>query len=185
MLNNIYKDYIKTVQMEFWAILSNDMKYIQHYEKTAHILDIKALHYRQHRKLYNKLKGEEGQMLNMDFGDNPNTLKTNYLDMYEEIHAGMVYSNRFDESSDLQTTYLGGTNMTREPNVKTEEKSPISGQGFIMRKLLDDTDCQILLGTGVSKSYFTKVFYLQCIMLSKFASNMQRIQAGNGQNVGV
>ena len=41
-------------------------------------------------------------------------LKTKYLDMYEGVHAGMVYSNRFDENSDLSTTYLGRTNMTRE-----------------------------------------------------------------------
>ena len=79
-------------------------------------------------------------MLDMDFGDNPNLLKTNYLDMYD-----MVYSNRFDESSDHSTTHLGRTNMTRETKVKAEEKYPISGQEFTMGKLLDDTDCQILL----------------------------------------
>ena len=61
--------------------------------------------------------------------------------MYEGVHADMVYSNRFDESSDLSTTYLGRTNMTRETKVKSGEKFPISGQGFTMGKLLDDTDC--------------------------------------------
>ena len=60
MLNNIYKDEIKTAQMEFWSILSDDFKYFKHDEKTAHILDVKTLDYRQHKKLYNKLKGEEG-----------------------------------------------------------------------------------------------------------------------------
>ena len=30
-------------------------------------------------------------MLGMDFGDNPNILKTNYLDMYEGVHADVVY----------------------------------------------------------------------------------------------
>ena len=115
VLYNLYKDDIKTVQMEFWSILSDDIKYIQHDAKTAHILDVKTLDYRKHKKLYNKLKGKEGQMLDIDFGDNPNMLKTNYLDMYEGVHADMVYSNRFDKGSDLSTTYLGRTNMTREP----------------------------------------------------------------------
>ena len=124
-------------------------------------MDVKILDYKQHKKLYNKLKREEGQTLDMDFGDNPNMLKTNYLDMYEEVQADMVYSNRFDDNSDLSTTYLGRTNMTRETKVKTGEKFPISGQGFTMGKLLDDTDCQIMLYTGVSKSYMSKSFYLE------------------------
>ena len=46
-------------------------------------------------------------MLDMDFGDNPDLLKTNCLDLYEGVHADVVYSARFDESSDLSTTYLG------------------------------------------------------------------------------
>ena len=40
MLNNVYKDDIKTVQVEFWSILSDNIKYVQHDEKTAHILVI-------------------------------------------------------------------------------------------------------------------------------------------------
>ena len=59
VLNNIYQDYTKTVQMEFWSILSDDIKYVQHDEKTAHILEVKTLDYRQHKKLYNTLKREK------------------------------------------------------------------------------------------------------------------------------
>ena len=43
VLNNTYKDDIKTPQMEFWSILSDSIKYIQHDERTAHILGIKTL----------------------------------------------------------------------------------------------------------------------------------------------
>ena len=66
----------------------------------------------------------------------------NYLDMHEGVHVKMVQTNRFDETSDLSTTYLGKTRMTRETKVKAEEKFPISGQGYTLGKLLDDTDCQ-------------------------------------------
>ena len=61
------------------------------------------------------------------------------------------------KSSDHGTTYLGRTNMTRETKVKVEEKFPISGQGYTMGKLIDDTDCQLLLDTGVSKSYMSVI----------------------------
>ena len=48
-------------------------------------------------------------MIDMDFGNNLGLLKTNYLDMYQGVHAYVVYSNRFDKNSDLSTTYLGRT----------------------------------------------------------------------------
>ena len=108
--------------------------------------------------------------------------------MYEGIDTDVVHSTGFDESSDTSTTYLGRTIVTRETKVKVEEKFPISGQGFMMGKLLDDTDCQILLDTGVSKSYMSEFIYLKCKTLQalpKFASKMQRIQIRNGQYMDV
>ena len=141
----MYEDKIKTVQMEHWSILSDNVKYVQHDEesKTTYDLELKTLDYRYHIKLYNSLKGKERWKLDMDFGDNPDLLKTNYLDMYEGVHVDIVYSTKFDESSDLSTTYLGRTTVTRETKLKAEEKFPISGQGFTIGKLLDDTDYQI------------------------------------------
>ena len=96
----------------------------------------------------------------------------------------MVYTKRFDENSDLSTTYLGQTKMTRDTKIKAEEKFPITGQSFTSGKLLDGTVCQILLDTGMTNSYMPKSYYLRCKCLHavpKFASNTQRIQARNGQ----
>ena len=72
-----------------------------------HKLDINTLDYHQHTELYCELKGEKGKTLDVDFGINPEMLKLNYLDMYDEVCAEMVYTNRFDENSDLSTTCLG------------------------------------------------------------------------------
>ena len=82
---------------------------MQHDKKTPHKLDLNTLDYQLHRELYCKLKGEEGEILDIEFGINPGTLRTNYLDLYEDVHVEMVYTNRFDENSDLSTTYLGQT----------------------------------------------------------------------------
>ena len=35
-------------------------------------------------------------MLDVDFGINPETVKSNSLDMYEGVHTGMLYKDRFD-----------------------------------------------------------------------------------------
>ena len=78
--------------------------------------------------------------------------------------------------------------MKCEEMMKAEESFPISEQGFVMGKLMNGEECQILLDTGASKSYMSKSYYLRCKLLhglSKFASKTQRIQVGNGQYVGV
>ena len=78
--------------------------------------------------------------------------------------------------------------MMQDTKIKAEERFPITGQGFASGILLDGTECQILLDTGATKSYMSKSYYLQCKTLhalTKFSSNTQRIQVGNGQYVSV
>ena len=110
------------------------------------------------------------------------------MDLYDEVYAEVVATGRFDENVDLSMTYLGRNNMQREEMLKAEESFPISEQGFVKGKLKNGEGCQILLDTGVSKSYMSKSYYLRrksLHSLPKFASKTQRIQVGNGQYVGV
>ena len=50
--------------------------------------------------------------------------------MYEGVKVEMVYANKFNENSDLSTTYLGQIKMMRDTKIKVEERFPITGQGF-------------------------------------------------------
>ena len=80
---------------------------------------------------------------------------------------------RFDENSDCRTTYLGRVSLTKASKIKAEESFLISEQGYKMGKLLDGTECQVLLDTGASKSFMPKSHYLHCKSLHsppKFAS---------------
>ena len=76
--------------------------------------------------------------------------------MYEGIQSEVINTARFDKNSDLSTTFLGKIDITRVSKIKAEEKFPISEQGYMMGKLLDGTECQILLDTGESKSFMSK-----------------------------
>ena len=174
--------------MKIWSIYSDNVRYVQHDQITAQNLDLDTLDYRNHQDLYFQLKDEEIETLDIDFGLYPDVTKARYLDVYEDIYAEMVYARKFDENSDLSTTYLGQAGMTRHTKIRAEERFPITGQGFASGKLLDGTECQILLDTGATKSYMSKSYYLQCTTLHalpKFSSNTQRIQVGNGQYVSV
>ena len=49
-------------------------------------------------------------MLELDFGDTPEKLKEKYIGVYEGIQSEIFSTTRFDENSDLWTTYLGRVN---------------------------------------------------------------------------
>ena len=119
---------------------------------------------------------------------NEDKVRDIYLDKYNAIHMEISQATTFDESTDLSTTYLGKTDMTREHVIKAEEKFTTSGQRYTNGKLLDHTECSILTDTGASKSYMSRSYYMQCKSLhelSKFASTTQRVEVGNGQYVTV
>ena len=188
VLNNVYKMPESCPEMKNWSIFSDNVRYVQHDQITAQDLDLDTLDYRNHQDLYFQLKDEEIETLDIDFGLYPDVTRARYLDVYEDVYAEMVSASKFDENSDLSTTYLGQTNMTRNTKIKAEERFPITGQGFASGKLSDGTECQILLDTGATKSYMSKSYYLRCKTLHalpKFSSNTQRIQVGNGQYVSV
>ena len=176
-------------QMDQWSILSDNIVYVR--PKDSDIMsgiDIKSIDYREHKRMYRKMNKEGGERIDVDFGESLEVMKSRYMDVYDKVYAEVVTTSRFDENVDLSTMYLGRIDMKREEVLKAEESFPISEQGFVKGKLINGKECQILLDTGVSKSYMSKSYYLRCKLLHnlpKFASKTQRIQVGNGQYVGV
>ena len=66
----------------------------------------------------------------VDFGKDPQNLQDEYLDVYEGIQSDIVSSNRFNENSDISTTYLGQIEQKGGQNkLKAEESFPISENG--------------------------------------------------------
>ena len=156
--------------MEQWSILSNVLNYI-HYDKhpkNYHNLSINAVN-----KYKNSLDtSEERDIMELDFGVTPKILWEEYLDVYEGIQSEVVDTTRFDENSDLSTTYLGRLDRAKSDKFKAEASFPISEQVYTLGKLLDGTECQLLLDTGTSKSFISKSYSIQCKSLhswQKFA----------------
>ena len=145
-------------QMEQWSILSNVLNYIQHdsHHTVNHTLNIKAVN-----KYRNKSETkEEKEPVELDFGSVLLILHEEYLDMYEDIQSEIVNTMRFNENSDLSTAYLGRSNKARNDKLKGEESFLISEHGYTSGKLLDGTECQLLLDTGASKLFMSKSFYM-------------------------
>ena len=131
-------------------------------------LTIRPLEDRKHKRLYSSLKANEDLIPDMICDED--RITDTYLDRYDGVQAELSQVTSFDESTDLNTTYLGKTDMTREYVIKAKEKFPISGQGYTNGKLLDQTECSILIDTGTSKSCMSKSYYMGCKSLHALAN---------------
>ena len=110
----------------------NYTQYDRH-PKNFYNLDIKAVNQRKYKKRH--YKEEERQMLETPFGDMPEKLKEEYLDIYKGIQSETLSNTRSDENSDLSTTYLGRVDITRASKIKAEERFPVLEQGYTVGKL--------------------------------------------------
>ena len=185
IVNNVEKIEPLMTQMEQWSILSNVLNYVHHsrFHLMNHTLDIKAVN-----KYKSKPNTDHREFKELDFAVTPQKLQEKYMDIYEGIHSEIVSSNRFDKNSDISTTYLGRVDKENQHRLKAKELFPISEHSYTLGRLLDDTECQLLLDISASKSFMLKSFYMQCKSLHslpKFASKTQRIQVVNGQCVSV
>ena len=177
------------VPMEEWSILSDHVKYVLNGKSEVfQKLSINSMNYRQNRDLYKSLNNEQTIKTSLNFGNSLENLNAEYLDVYEGVYAEVISIDKFDEDTDISTTYLGQVDMARDTEVKAEESFPMAARGHTRGQLLDGTEYAVLIDTGMSKSYMSKSYFLQCKNLHtmpKFTSSTKRIQVGNGQYVGV
>ena len=76
---------------------------------------------------------------NLNFGNNPENLKSEYLDVYKGVYVEVISTDKFDEDTDISTTYLGQVDMTRNTEVEAEENFPMTARGYIRGQLVDGT----------------------------------------------
>ena len=89
------------LQMEQWSIWSDNIVYVRSEgNDIMNGIDIKMVDYRDCKRMCRRMGKEEGERLNIDFGESPNVLRDKYTDVYEEVFAEVVTTNRFDENID-------------------------------------------------------------------------------------
>ena len=115
-------------QMEQWSILSNRLNYIQYdrHPKNYHSLEISTVN--KYGK--NPCTIDERDTLELDFGQTPEILREEYLDVYEGIQSEILSTMRFDEN-----TYLGKVDRSMNNKIKAEESFLISEQVYTVGKI--------------------------------------------------
>ena len=80
-------------QMEQWSILSNNIVYVRSVSNDdMNGIDRKTVDYWDHKRMYRRMGKEEGQRMNIDFGESPNVLKDKYMDVYEDVFCRSGYN---------------------------------------------------------------------------------------------
>ena len=123
-------------------------------------MNFDSLNYHVNEDIYKELKGLEMLKTSIDFSGVSEKVKSDYLDVYDGVYAEVISTNRFDEDTDLSTTYLGQIDMSRKTEVKAGESSAMNAATDTRGELLDGTECEILIDTGASKSYMSKSYYM-------------------------
>ena len=98
------RDKNKIEQMINWSIVSDKIRYIDSCTNVTPRLTIRPLEDKKHRRLFSTLEIKEDQILDMIFEENK--VKEVYFDRYEGVQSEISQVTRFDESTDLSTTYL-------------------------------------------------------------------------------
>ena len=154
IVNSAGKIVSALTQMEQWSILSNIINYVQYSRnpKNFHSMTIRSAKFNKVVK-NTKSRSTNESLLEVNLVNSSDKSKEEYLDRYEGVKSEIVDTTRFDESSDLSTTYLGKVNVTCDKDLIVAERFPISKSVYTVGKLMDGTECQILLDTGASKSF--------------------------------
>ena len=79
--------------------------------KNVHTMTIRSVNNKR-LNLALKDKNEDDILLRVDLTDAPNGSKEEYLDRYEGVISEILNTTRFDENTDLSTTYIGRLRMT-------------------------------------------------------------------------
>ena len=132
ILNKKPKEDARAEQMINWSIFSEKIKHVNSFVSMNPSLTIRPLEDKKHKRLYDSLEMNENLIPDMIFDED--RIRDIYLDRYDGVQAEISQVTSFDESTDLSTTYLGKTDMTRDYVIKTEKKFPISGHRYTSGK---------------------------------------------------
>ena len=112
IVNNASKVDSTLTQIEQWSILSNIINYVQYSRNPKNFHSMIIIKPVKPNKTVTKSRKINESLLEVNLIEGSDRLKGEYLDRYEGVQSEIVDTTRFDENSDLNTTYLGKINMT-------------------------------------------------------------------------
>ena len=112
--NNTAKIETTLSHMEQWSIFSNVTKYVQYnkHPKNVHTISIRPINIMRYKAI-SKQNEKERPISTVDCKGISDRLKEKYLDRYKGVTSEILSTTRFNENSELSTTYLGKTDIEK------------------------------------------------------------------------
>ena len=96
---------------------------------------------------YNNKLSEDEQLIIEDFSDQ-------WDDRFEVVTCTLHYSHKFDDTNDVNTTYLGSYFAKDEPRMfSVDNHIPFDGRGMSKAYLSNGTPMKLFFDSGASRSY--------------------------------
>ena len=128
-----------------------------------------------HSPIYSRFKDTKDLILDEQSGL--------WNERFEEVSSNLYNSNKFDDTNNVSTTYLGYyKSRGEERTFPVDNHIPIDGRGVTEAFLMDNTPMKLFFDSGASKSYLSKKFYdtnKSLHKLPKFVTSCTGIKIGN------
>ena len=152
-----------------WSILSTVVDYTENDKENPY----KEMN---HSPIYSRFEDTKDLILNEQ--------SDLWSERFEEVSCNLHSGNKFDDTNDVSTTYLGYYGSKGEERTfPVDNHIPIDGRGVTDEFLMDNTPMKLFFDSGASRSYLSKKFYdtnKSLHKLPKFVTSCTGIRIGNG-----
>ena len=105
---------------------------------------------RQTMKIFAKMENDKCMLKHINYGKHADKVKEDFLDIYEGTQSELNYVAKFDETTDIGTTYIGKKFIYRKEMFKGED---IHHHMFEMYTLLSETHDNVDLVLSLRNMY--------------------------------
>ena len=152
-----------------WSILSTVVDYTENDKESTY----KEMN---HSPIYSRFEDTKDLIL-----DEQSDL---WSERFEEVSCNQKSSNKFDDTNDVSTTYLGYyRSKGEERTFPVDNHIPIDGRGVTETFLVDYTPMKLFFDSGASRGYLSNKFYdtnKSLHQLPKSVTSCTGIKMGNG-----
>ena len=171
-----------THRMDEWSVLGTQMHYVQHPHSGNGGLTLNQCEEKIANQIISKIESPKEMSLQGD----SNVVKEVFHDKFEDVVHHLHFTEKFIDSRDISTTYLGVENLTLKDFHVAECTFPIYSNSHTWGQLVGGSPLDILLDTGASKCYMSKTFFDRNESLHKlprYKTNIQGLRVGSGELV--
>ena len=171
-----------THKMDEWSVLGTQMHYVQHPHSGNGGLILNQCESKVENEILNRIENPENLSLQGENG----TIKETFCDQFEDVIHHLHVIEKFIDSRDISTTYLGVEKLTLRDFHVAECSFPIYSNSHTWGQLVGGSPLDILLDSGASKCYMSKTFYDKNVSLHKlpkYKTNIQGLRVGSGELV--